>query len=184
MFSSSMGKALAYLDALEADQRAALELSKQKAEEAELIKARQEGFQAALEILGVKLFAASNDEPPADRRIGHTGADNNHEEPVRRRSRRLIPQLILRELSFTGQPMTAARIAKAIEYSRERTEAMLKRMESAGQIFRDEVDRWAIVAKDHPKIDQNAVAQGSRAHLKQPQSVRMAWTDGSPIHAL
>jgi hypothetical protein len=69
--------------------------------------------------------------------------------------------------------MTAARIAKATEYSRERTEAVLKRMESAGQIFRDEGDRWAIVVKDQPQIDQNSIAQGSRPQLKQPQSVRM-----------
>ena len=36
-------KARAYLDTLEADRRAALALSEQKAEEAKLIKARQEG---------------------------------------------------------------------------------------------------------------------------------------------
>ena len=37
-------QARAYLDALEADRMAALALSEQKAEEAKLIKARQEGF--------------------------------------------------------------------------------------------------------------------------------------------
>jgi hypothetical protein len=41
-------QALAYLDALEADRMAAFALSEQKAEEAKLIKARQEGFRAAL----------------------------------------------------------------------------------------------------------------------------------------
>jgi hypothetical protein len=40
-------RARAYLDTLEADRQAALTLSEQKAEEAKLIKARQEGFRAA-----------------------------------------------------------------------------------------------------------------------------------------
>ena len=44
-------QALAYLDALEADRMAALALTEQKAEEAKLIQARQEGFRAALDIL-------------------------------------------------------------------------------------------------------------------------------------
>jgi hypothetical protein len=38
---------------LEADRQAALALSEQKAEEARLLKARQEGFQAALELLTI-----------------------------------------------------------------------------------------------------------------------------------
>ena len=50
--STPIEKALAYLDTLEADRRMALALSEQKAEEARLIKARQEGFQAAMEMLG------------------------------------------------------------------------------------------------------------------------------------
>ena len=45
-------EALAYLDALETDRKAALTLSEQKAEEARLIKVRQECFQTAMEILG------------------------------------------------------------------------------------------------------------------------------------
>ena len=44
-------KALAYLDALEVDRQAALALSEQKAEEAKLIQARQEGFGAAMKML-------------------------------------------------------------------------------------------------------------------------------------
>ena len=44
-------KAREYLHALEADRQAALALSEQKAEGARLIKCRQEGFQAALELL-------------------------------------------------------------------------------------------------------------------------------------
>src|SRR5580700_10704609 len=45
-------RARAYLAGLEADRQTALALSEQKAEEAKLIKARQEGFQAALALLG------------------------------------------------------------------------------------------------------------------------------------
>jgi hypothetical protein len=48
-------RARAYLDALEADRQAAVALSEQKAEEAKLIKARQEGFQAAMEMLSGKI---------------------------------------------------------------------------------------------------------------------------------
>ena len=44
---------------LEAEREAALALSEQKAEEAKLIKARQEGFQAALELLGDRTFAGT-----------------------------------------------------------------------------------------------------------------------------
>jgi hypothetical protein len=95
-------KAHAYLDTLEADRRAALALSEQKAEEARLIKARQEGFQAAMELLGTAISA------------GDAAADPK--EPGRRRARRHIRELILRELSFSGQAMTAAQIAKAIDY--------------------------------------------------------------------
>ena len=40
----------------------------------------------------------------------------------RRRTRRPIAQLILRELSFSGQTMTTAQIARAIDYIFERTE--------------------------------------------------------------
>ena len=49
-------RARAYLDALEAERQMALALSKQKAQEAELIKARQEGFQAAIDMVGAKLL--------------------------------------------------------------------------------------------------------------------------------
>jgi hypothetical protein len=45
-----IARATAYLEKLEADRRAAIEISEQKAEEAKLIAARQEGFRAAMEI--------------------------------------------------------------------------------------------------------------------------------------
>ena len=101
--SIPLEKALAHLDALEADRRAALALSEQKAEEAKLIQARQEGFRAAMELLGGEIP------------IGNAEADP--EEPGRRRARRHIPQLILRELSFSGEAISASRLAKAIDYN-------------------------------------------------------------------
>ena len=128
--SAPIEKALAYLDALEADRRAALALSEQKAQEARLIKARQEGFQAAMEMLGWAI-PAGEVVPDSDR-------------PARRRTRRDIAQLILRELSFSGEAMTTIQIAKAIDYHPERTEASLKRLEEAGQVLRNGEGRWAV----------------------------------------
>jgi hypothetical protein len=126
-------RARAYLDALEADRQMALVLSEQKAEEAKLLKARQEGFQAAIEMLGGKIAA------------GNVGADSHREEPVRQRVRRPIREMILRELSFCGHEMTTAQIAKAIDYIPERTEIALERLERNGQVLRNE-GRWAIGA--------------------------------------
>jgi len=113
--------ALAFLDKLEADRRAAIALSEQKAEEAKLIQARQEGFQAAMEMLSCSI-------PVAD-------AEADPKKPGRRRIRRPIPELILRELSFSGEAMTAAQIAKAIDYLPERTEMALQRMDKAAKCF-------------------------------------------------
>jgi hypothetical protein len=128
--STQAGKALEYLDMLEADRQAALALSQKKAEEAKLMKARQEGFQAAMEILG-KEISVGNAEPDPT-------------EHGRRQVRRQIPQLILRELSFSGQAMTVTQIARAIDYIPERTETALQRMEEAGQVLRNVEGRWAI----------------------------------------
>src|SRR6516162_9070439 len=57
-----MEKATAYLSKLEADRMAAMELSKEKALEALLIKAREEGFREAMEIfrLNVAFDVASD----------------------------------------------------------------------------------------------------------------------------
>jgi hypothetical protein len=123
-------KALAYLDMLEADRQAALALSQKKAEEAKLIKARQEGFQAAMEIFGKEISVGIAEPDP--------------KEHDRRQERRQIPQLIVRELSFSGQAMTVTRIARAIDYIPERTETALQRMEEAGQVLRNVEGRWAI----------------------------------------
>jgi hypothetical protein len=130
-------KALAYLDVLEADRLTALALSEQKAEEARLIKARQEGFRAAMEMLGSAIS------------VGDAAPDP--EEAGRRRVRRPIRELILRELSFSGQAMTASQIAKAIDYHPKQTETALQRMEESGQVLRNAEGRWA--------IDETAMAQ-------------------------
>jgi hypothetical protein len=53
--STPAEKAAAYLTRLETDRRAALDVSEAKAEEAKLTKARMEGFEEALEILGVQV---------------------------------------------------------------------------------------------------------------------------------
>ena len=130
--STPIEKALAYLDTLEADRRTALVLSEQKAEEARLIRARQEGFRAAMELLGSAISA------------GDAAPDADAEECGRRRVRRPIRELILRELSFSGQAMTATQIAKAIDYHPERTETALQRLEETGQVLRNAGGRWAI----------------------------------------
>jgi hypothetical protein len=125
-------QALAYLDALEADRKAALALSEQKAEEAKLIQARQEGFRAALDILCGETSAgdavSGKDREPSAGRLGDGERASGPEEPRQRRGRRPKPQLILRELSFSGQAMTTAQIAKAIEYLPDRTETALERI--------------------------------------------------------
>jgi hypothetical protein len=158
--STPIEKALAYVDALEADRRAALALSEQKAEEARLLKARQEGFQAAMEMLGTAIpvpaisggdAASDPGEPrPGEPRLGEPRptearpTEPRPNEPRRRRVRRDIRQLILRELSFSGEAMTATQIAKAVDYQFERTEIALHRMEETGQVVRDAGGRWAI----------------------------------------
>ena len=162
-------QALAYLDALEADRKAALALSEQKAEEAKLIQARQEGFRAALDILRGETSAGDaisgkDREPSADRR-GDGERASGPQEP-RRRGRRSIPQLILRELSFSGQAMTTAQIARAIEYLPDRTETALDRMESAGRVLRNKEGRWAIVLT---KTNGHSATAGNGNPLDAPQ---------------
>jgi len=138
-------KAREYLDALEADRQAALALSEQKAEEAKLIKSRQEGFQAALELLA---GASSSDN-----------AEAGPEAPSRRQ-RRNIRQLIVHELAFCGQTMTLNQIAKAIDYHPDRTETALTRMEKDGQVCRDGADRWAIGTATLTHMNDHAVQAG------------------------
>ena len=78
-------RALAYLDALEADRKAALALSEQKAEEAKLIQERQEGFRAALDILRGETSAgdavSEKDREPSAGRLGDGERASGPEEP-------------------------------------------------------------------------------------------------------
>ena len=125
-------RARAYLASLEADRQAALALSEQKAEEAKLIKARQEGFQAAMELLGCEIPAGA--ATGTERELSANCSDRGErasgpEKPPRRRGRRPIREMILRELSFSGQAMTTAQIAKAIAYLPDRTEVAFECME-------------------------------------------------------
>jgi hypothetical protein len=129
---TALEKALAYLDALEADRQAALALSQQKAEEAKLIKAQQEGFRAAMKMLGEDISVAT--------------AEHNANEPARSRGRRRIRELIARELSFSGPAMTTHQISKAVDYNPERTEIALRRMLEAGQVHQSGNDRWEIAS--------------------------------------
>ena len=142
--STPSEKAREYMDALEADRQTALALSEQKAEEARLIKARQEGFQAAMEILG----AISRSDPAPDPNA-----------PCRKRMRRPIRQLILRELSFSGAAMTKTQIAKAIGYNPDRTETALRRMQAAGQVILDGGGRWAIGIGAMAQLNEQTVAR-------------------------
>jgi hypothetical protein len=146
-------RARAFLDALEADRQAALTISLEKAEEAKLIEARLEGFQAALQILcGQPLTAPTQSASATDETGPHSAG---------RRRRRRIPDLIVRELSFSGQPMTARQIAKAIEYTIERTETALSRMEKDGQVHRDEGDRWSIGIAAPAQVNGHAARTGN-----------------------
>jgi hypothetical protein len=141
-------EASAYLDKLEAERLAAIAISEQKAEEAKLIGAQQEGFRAAMEFL-----------------TGATSANSCESQPdksSRRRPRRDIVQLILREMSFNGKAMTSAQIAQAIEYIPERTETALKRLETGGKVIRDEHGQWMIAtAAVSDKMTPTAVFKSS-----------------------
>ncbi len=158
-----MEKAAAYLQELEADRLAAIAVSEEKAEEAKLIKARQEGFRQAMEMLGVKSSPGV--------------AEPEHSRPSRRK-RRNIPGLILTELSFSGNAMTTNQIVAAIDYLPERTEKALKSLESSGQIVRDRNGRWAAVIATAAQANGHAIAtdngqstiSNGRAGYVSPQS--------------
>ena len=82
-------------------------------------------------------------------------------EPRQRSGRRPIRELIARELSFSGQPMSATQIAKAIEYLPNRTQAALERMEHAGQVVRNEGGRWAIGLSTAPQANGHPTGAGN-----------------------
>ena len=158
-----MEKAAAYLQELEAYRLAAIAVSEEKAEEAKLIKARQEGFRQAMEMLGVEPSPGVTE--PKRSRLG-------------RRKRRNIPGLILTELSFSGNAMTTNQIATTIDYLPERTEKALKSLESSGQIVRDRNGRWAAVIATAAQANGHAIAtdngqstiSNGRAGYVSPQS--------------
>ena len=153
MPSPAVQEALAYLDAREADRKAALALSEQKAEEAKLIRARQEGFQTAMEILGSGISVRQpTSDPEVEEPVRHAGPPHEVKESLRRRGRRPIRQLIVQELSFSGEALTLNQIAKAIEYNPAGTETALKRMEAAGQVLRGEAGRWSIALEGNAKL--------------------------------
>lgn len=170
--STSIERVRAYLDTLEADRRAALALSEQKAEEARLIKARQEGFRAAMEMLGTAISAGDAASDVAASDVAASGAAaSDPNEPGRRRVRRQIRELILRELSFSGQAMTAAQIAKAIDYLPERTEMALQRMEESGQVLRNAGGRWAIGNTAMAQLNGHSAAGGNGKSRSIPDAV-------------
>jgi hypothetical protein len=140
--STPAEKAAAYLTRLEADRRDAIAVSEAKAEEAKLIKARQEGFREALEILELQI-----------------STDNTEEESVKSlsRRRRNIPQLIIQELSFSGNPMAKQQIAKAIDYLPWQTEKALKRLESSGKIVQNKDGRWEVITSTIAQTNGHAV---------------------------
>jgi len=129
-----MEKATAYLSKLKADRAAAKAVSKKKALEAMAIKAREQGFREAMEIFGVNVASnvtSNNIERETDQR--------------HKRKRRDIRHMILKELSYSGREMTTHQIAKAIDYTPERTEAVLKRLANAGKIIQNRDGLWDVV---------------------------------------
>lgn len=124
-----MERAAAYLVKLQADRTAAVAASEEKAREAMLIKAREEGFREAMEIFGATIARDETEEE-----LGKT-------HRARRRDTR---QLIVKELSFSGKRMTKGEIAKAIDYIPEGTEAALKRLEAAG-VVQNRDGHWELV---------------------------------------
>src|SRR6516162_1240207 len=140
-------KATAYLSKLEADRMAAMELSKEKALEALLIKAREEGFRKAMEIFGVNVaFDVASD----------TVAVETDKSDKRRR--RDIRQMIVKELSYSGKAMTTKQIAKAIDYLQERTEVAVKRLESEGKLIRNSSGLWEVSVIAGTSFDSVAAA--------------------------
>ncbi len=140
--STPAEKAAAYLARLETDRRAAIAISEAKAEEAKLIKARQKGFEEALEILGLNV-----------------SPDNTETKTTKSftRQRWNIPQLIIRELSFSGTAMAKEQIARSIDYLPWQTERALRRLESSGKIVQNMDGRWEVVASTVAQTNGHAV---------------------------
>jgi DNA-binding IclR family transcriptional regulator len=73
----------------------------------------------------------------------------------------------LRELSFSGQPMTAAQIARSIGYNLAGTETALARMERDGQVLRNDGSRWIIAITAATEPNGYAVNRGN-GEFQQP----------------
>ena len=140
--STPAEKAAAYLTRLEADRRAAIAVSQAKAEEAKLIKAQMEGFEEALEILGLQI-SPDTTEAKTSKSFA--------------RQRRNIPQLIIRELSFSGTAMAKEQIARSIDYLPWQTERALRRLESFGKIVQNKDGRWEVVTSTVVQTNGHAV---------------------------
>jgi hypothetical protein len=149
-----MEKATVYLSKLEADRAAAMELSKEKALEALLIKAREEGFREAMEIFGLNVaFDVASDTVAVETDQSHKETDQSH-----KRRRRDIRQMIVKELSYSGKAMTTKQIAKAIDYLQERTELAVKRLESEGKLIRNSSGLWEVSVINGTSLDSVAAA--------------------------
>jgi DNA-binding IclR family transcriptional regulator len=85
--------------------------------------------------------------------------------------RRHIRELILRELSFSGQAMTVTQIAKAIDYFPERTEMALERMEEDGQVVRNDGGQWAIGTTAAAQLTGHAAADANGRSRSMPDAV-------------
>ena len=133
-----MERAAGYLLKLQADRRTAIAASEEKAREAMLIKAREEGFREAMEIFSSSVTAKSS----------YNGIKEATDEGRRRRD---IRQMIIKELSYSGKIMTTKNIARAIDYIPERTEVALKRLERAGRILQHRDGQWEAVLIAAPR---------------------------------
>jgi hypothetical protein len=156
--STPMERAAGYLLKLQADRTAAIAASEEKAREAMLIKAREEGFREAMEIFGLTVACDDREEEPAK---------------THRARRRDIRQLIIKELSFSGKTMTKHEIAKAIDYIPEGTEAALRRLETAG-VVRNREGHWELVTL-------SAVRSNGQSHIPgKPRMGAFAQQPGEP----
>jgi hypothetical protein len=142
-----MEKATAYLSKLQADRISAIELSKEKALEAMIIEAREEGFREAMKIFGLNV---TSDSAPSEIEV--------EAHQLHRRKRRDIREMIIKELSYSAKAMTTREIAKAIDYLQERTEALLKRLENDGKIVQNRDGLWEVVVIAGASADSLTVA--------------------------
>ncbi len=155
--STPAEKAAAYLSRLEADRKAAIAVSEAKAEEAKLIKAQQKGFEEALELMGLQMSPDNTEAEPDNTEAEPDNIESKTEKSSVRR-RRNIPQLIIRELSFSGTAMAKEQIARSIDYLPWQTERALRRLESSGKIVRNTDGRWEVVTSTVTQTNGHAIA--------------------------